>query len=62
MQKDLWTLVLNLNPSHRVVKVYYIVNDPNSQDDPQHIVSLIGKVVTASLETVKIMKSLPVLV
>jgi hypothetical protein len=62
MQKDLWTLVLNFNPSHGVVKVYYIVNDPNSQDDPRHIVQHIGKVVTVSLETMKILKSLPELV
>ncbi len=62
MQKDLWTLVLNLNPSHIVVKVYYIVNDPNSHDDPRHIVQLIGKVVTVSLETMKIVKCLPELV
>ncbi len=54
--------MLNLNPSHRVVKVYYIVNDPYSQDDPWHIVQLIGKEVTVSLETMKIVKSLPELV
>jgi predicted helicase len=36
-----------------------IVNDPNRADDPQYIVKLIGKVVTVSLETIKIVKSLP---
>ena len=36
-----------------------IVNDPNPEDDPQYIVKLIGKVVTVSLETVKIVESLP---
>jgi len=36
-----------------------IVNDPNRADDPQYIVKLIGKVVTVSLETVKIIKELP---
>ncbi|HAO22870.1 MAG TPA: DNA helicase, partial [Desulfobacteraceae bacterium] len=36
-----------------------IVNDPNRADDPQYIVKLIGKVVTVSLETVKIVKELP---
>ena len=37
-----------------------IVNDPNSEDDPQYIVKLIGKIITVSLETVKIVKSLPI--
>ena len=36
-----------------------IVNDPNQPDDPQYIVRLIGKVITVSLETVKIVKGLP---
>ena len=36
-----------------------IVNDPNSEDDPQYIVKLIGKVITVSLETVKIVEGLP---
>jgi predicted helicase len=36
-----------------------IVNDPNRADDPQYIVKLIGKVVTVSLETVKIIEGLP---
>ena len=36
-----------------------IVNDPNRADDPQYIVKLIGKVITVSLETMKIIKSLP---
>ncbi len=36
-----------------------IVNDPNRLDDPQYIIRLIGKVITVSLETVKIVKSLP---
>ena len=36
-----------------------IVNDPNRADDPQYIVHLIGKVITVSLQTVKIVKSLP---
>lgn len=36
-----------------------IVNDPNRPDDLQYIVKLIGKIVTVSLETVKIVKSLP---
>ncbi len=35
-----------------------IVNDPNRTDDPQYIVNLIGKVITVSLETVDIVKSL----
>ena len=36
-----------------------IVNDPNRTDDPQYIVRLIGKVISVSLETVKIVKALP---
>ena len=36
-----------------------IVNDPNRLDDPQYILRLIGKVITVSLETVKIVKGLP---
>ncbi len=36
-----------------------IVNDPNRTDDPQYIVKLIGKVITVSLETVKIVEALP---
>ena len=38
-----------------------IVNDPNNLDDEQYIVRLIGQVITVSLETVKIVNSLPVL-
>ena len=38
-----------------------IVNDPNRSDDPQYIVRLIGKVITVSLETMKLVKSLPLL-
>ena len=36
-----------------------ITNDPNRIDDPQYIVRLIGKVITVSLETVRIVKDLP---
>lgn len=36
-----------------------IVNDPNREDDPEYIVRLIGQMVTVSLETVKIVNSLP---
>ena len=39
-----------------------IVNDPNRADDPQYIVKLIGKVITISLETVKVVEKLPDLV
>jgi predicted helicase len=38
-----------------------IVNDPNRSDDPQYIVQLIGKVITVSLETMKVVKNLPTL-
>lgn len=36
-----------------------IVSDPNRDDDPKYIVRLIGQVVKVSLETVRIVKSLP---
>jgi predicted helicase len=36
-----------------------IVNDPNREDDEQYIFRLIGQVITVSLETVKIVNSLP---
>ena len=36
-----------------------IVNDPNREDDPEYILRLIGQVIYVSLETVKIVKSLP---
>ena len=36
-----------------------ITNDPNRPDDPQYIVKLIGKVITVSLETVRLIKGLP---
>jgi len=35
-----------------------IVNDPNNPDDPQYILRLVKKVITVSLETVKIVKQL----
>jgi predicted helicase len=36
-----------------------ITNDPNRLDDPQYIVRLVGQVITVSLETLNILKSLP---
>ncbi len=36
-----------------------IVNDPNRLDEPEYIIRLLGKVVTVSLNTVKIVASLP---
>lgn len=36
-----------------------ITNDPNNLDNPQYIIRLIGKVITVSLETMKIVRSLP---
>jgi hypothetical protein len=36
-----------------------ITNDPNRPDDPQYILRLIAQVITVSLETMKIVKSLP---
>ena len=36
-----------------------ITNDPNREDDKEYILRLIAQVVTVSLETVKIVRSLP---
>jgi predicted helicase len=36
-----------------------ITNDPNRPDDPEYIVRPIGQVITMSLQTVKVMKTLP---
>jgi predicted helicase len=36
-----------------------IVNDPNREDDPKYILRLIGQIVTVSIETVRIVDSLP---
>ena len=38
-----------------------ITNDPNRADDPSYIIRLVGQVITVSLETVKIVRSLPTL-
>ena len=38
-----------------------IVNDPNCETEPQYIVDLIARVITVSLKTVEIVKSLPAL-
>jgi len=38
-----------------------IVNGPNRADDPEHIVRLIGRVVTVSLETVRLVRELSAL-
>jgi len=35
-----------------------ITNDPNRADDPQYIVRLVGEVITVSLETTKLIRSL----
>ncbi len=36
-----------------------ITSDPNRPDAPEYIVRLLGRVITVSLETVKIVKCLP---
>ena len=36
-----------------------IINDPNRADEPDYIVNLIQRVITVSVETVKIVKGLP---
>ena len=38
-----------------------ITNDPNRPDDPEYIVRLVGQVIGVSLETVKLVNSLPAL-
>ena len=38
-----------------------ITNDPNQEDEPDYIVKLIGKVITVSLETQKLIAALPAL-
>jgi predicted helicase len=35
-----------------------ITNDPNRPDDPEHIVRLLGQVITVSIETVKVVQGL----
>jgi predicted helicase len=35
-----------------------ITNDPNRADDPQYIVRLVGQVITVSLETVRLVRTL----
>jgi predicted helicase len=41
------------------VKRSGITNDPNRDDDPPYIFRLIAQVITISLETVRIVRSLP---
>jgi predicted helicase len=36
-----------------------ITNAPNSEDDPQYIVRLIGQIIIVSLESLKIVRALP---
>jgi len=36
-----------------------ITSDPNQADNAQYIVQLVGKVITVSLETVKVVEGLP---
>ena len=36
-----------------------IVNDPNRPDDPKYILRLIGQVITVSLETQRMIATLP---
>ncbi len=38
-----------------------IVNDPNRADQPDYIINLIQRVITVSVETVKIINALPAL-
>jgi len=45
----------------KVCKRSGIVNDPNRGEVPRYIVDLIGRVITVSLKTVEIVRSLPAL-
>ena len=56
---DQYKIEYNKDTARR--KGSHIVNDPNSEENPQYIVDLIACIITVSLETVKIIKSLPVL-
>ena len=38
-----------------------IINDPNRADEPEYIVNLLQRVITVSVETVKLVNALPVL-
>lgn len=33
--------------------------DPNREDEPDYIVKLVGRIITVSLETMKIVRTLP---
>jgi predicted helicase len=37
----------------------HIFSDPNRMDDEQYIVRLVGKAITVSLETIKVVKAMP---
>ena len=55
---------LELKPTHKQVAVSRdekgkIASDPNPMDDEQYIVRLIGQVITVSLETQKVIGTLP---
>ena len=36
-----------------------IIDDPNRPSDPTHVIRLLGQVITVSLETMKIVNSIP---
>jgi hypothetical protein len=42
-----------------IPKYALITSDPNRKDDEEYILRLIGHVITVSLETMKVVKSLP---
>ncbi|MDM8560479.1 type ISP restriction/modification enzyme [Candidatus Parabeggiatoa sp. HSG14] len=39
-----------------------IINDPNRQNDEEYILELLKKVITVSLETIKVIEALPVMI
>ena len=54
-----WKLIPEYSINLALNKRSGITNDLNRPDDPQYIIKLIGKVITVSLETVKLVKGLP---
>ena len=52
---------LKVDKDTKKYKGSYIVRDPNSKEKPRYIVDLIARIITVSLETVKIIENLPAL-
>jgi hypothetical protein len=52
----------SISPNHKAIQRYYAelatYCDPNRADDPEYIARLVGRVVTVSLETVRLVREL----